>query len=66
MKDEDEEKKMLNTYLQNGKGHYNLKLLHAFKVERKGEDKTYNPQKLKNKILLWHGSRFSNFGGILS
>ena len=37
-----------------------------FKLERDGEDKRYNPKKLGNKMLLWHGSRFSNFVGILS
>lgn len=35
-------------------------------MEREGEDKIFNPQNLGNKKLLWHGSRFSNFGGILS
>jgi len=40
--------------------------MHAYTVDRDGEDKIYNPAKLGNKMLLWHGSRFSNFGGILS
>lgn len=61
-----EEYKMIETYLENSKDGRKLRLLDAFKVVRNGEDKTYNPNKYNNKRLLWHGSRFSNFGGILS
>jgi poly [ADP-ribose] polymerase len=43
-----------------------MSVLHAFKLERAGEDKIFNPNKLGNRMLLWHGSRFSNFVGILS
>ena len=35
-------------------------------MEREGEDGKFNPLDLKNHKLLWHGSRFSNFSGILS
>jgi hypothetical protein len=38
----------------------------CFKIARDGEDKAYNPKKLDNKKLLWHGSSYSNFVGILS
>ena len=38
----------------------------VFKLKRQGEDKIFNPNKLGNKKLLWHGSLFSNFVGILS
>ena len=41
-------------------------MVDCFKINREGEDKVYNPNKLGNKKLLWHGSRFSNFVGILS
>lgn len=38
-----------------------------FKVERKGEASRYKKfSKLPNKKLLWHGSRLTNFAGILS
>ena len=38
-----------------------------FEVERDGEHGRFEPQKaLGNRQLLWHGSRTSNFGGILS
>lgn len=66
LSDNSDEIEMLSTYLKNTREHRKIKLLHAFKIERLGEDKTYNPDKLGNKMLLWHGSRFSNFGGILS
>ena len=36
-----------------------------FEVERKEEHASYN-KKLGNNVLLWHGSRVSNFVGILS
>jgi poly [ADP-ribose] polymerase len=39
----------------------------VFKVTRSGEEKTYKPfKKLHNRKLLWHGSRLTNFAGILS
>ena len=41
-------------------------MLDCFDLEREGEDKIFNPLDLKNHRLLWHGSRFSNFVGILS
>jgi len=38
----------------------------VFTLERENEAKLFNPLKLNNKKLLWHGSRFSNFVGIIS
>lgn len=61
-----EERKMIEKYLDNTKDGRKLTLLDLFKVKRNGEDKVFNPNKLGTKKLLWHGSRFSNFGGILS
>lgn len=38
-----------------------------FTVKRHGEEKRYKPfRKLHNRKLLWHGSRTTNFAGILS
>ncbi len=40
-----------------------------FKISRKGEAERFRPfkEKLKdNRMLLWHGSRITNFAGILS
>lgn len=46
---------------------YNLKIMEVFKVKRAGEEKRYKPFKtLHNRKLLWHGSRLTNFVGILS
>lgn len=57
---------MINTYLDNTKGDRKLKIIDAFEIKREGESNKFNPDELSNKILLWHGSRFSNFVGILS
>ena len=49
--------------------HSNYKLIveDVFKVRRDGEDKHYEAfKKLHNRKLLWHGSRLTNFAGILS
>ena len=43
----------------------NGKLIDAFKIEREGEAAKFD-KKIGNRQLLWHGSRFSNFAGILS
>ncbi len=61
-----EERKMVEQYLENTKESRKMKVIDLFKVEREGETQRFNPKKLDNKKLLWHGSRFSNFGGILS
>jgi poly [ADP-ribose] polymerase len=67
LKPESDEFKIIETYVKNGKGRYGgLRVVDAFTVEREGEAKIFNPQSLGNKKLLWHGSRFSNFVGILS
>jgi len=44
-----------------------LDIEHVFKIKRDGEAQRYKPfKKLHNRMLLWHGSRVSNFAGILS
>ncbi|GJV27547.1 poly [ADP-ribose] polymerase 1, partial [Tanacetum coccineum] len=45
-----------------------LELEEVFTVDRQGEFDKFSPykDKLKNKMLLWHGSRLTNFVGILS
>lgn len=46
---------------------YSLQVEEIFKVVRKGEDRRYKPfKKLHNRQLLWHGSRLTNYIGILS
>jgi poly [ADP-ribose] polymerase len=56
---------MIQKYIQNSDG-ANVKLEGVMEVCREGEDKLFNPLGLDNHMLLWHGSLFSNFGGILS
>ena len=62
---------MLAEYIKNTHGathnQYNLELMEVFKVRRQGEDKRFKPfSKFHNRMLLWHGSRTTNFVGILS
>lgn len=46
---------------------YELEVVDVFKVQRQGESRRYKPfKKLHNRKLLWHGSRITNFVGILS
>ncbi|XDC80304.1 hypothetical protein R6Z07F_011477 [Ovis aries] len=46
---------------------YDLEVVDIFKIEREGEGQRYKPFKqLHNRRLLWHGSRTTNFAGILS
>lgn len=46
---------------------YNLEIQDVFKVERNGEYERFKKFKdMDNRMLLWHGSRVTNFPGILS
>lgn len=46
---------------------YRLEVMDVFRVNRSGEQKRYEPfAKLPNRKLLWHGSRLTNYVGILS
>ncbi|KAG7461078.1 hypothetical protein MATL_G00206140 [Megalops atlanticus] len=46
---------------------YTLEVEEIFKVMREGEYQRYRPfQDLPNRQLLWHGSRTTNYAGILS
>ncbi|RZC57610.1 hypothetical protein C5167_004914 [Papaver somniferum] len=47
---------------------WTLELEDVFALDREGEFDTFAPyrEKLQNKMLLWHGSRLTNFVGILS
>ncbi|XP_059217657.1 poly [ADP-ribose] polymerase-like [Stomoxys calcitrans] len=66
-----EEFALLKKYVQNTHATthnmYELEVMDIFKVSRQGEARRYKPfKKLHNRRLLWHGSRLSNFAGILS
>ncbi|KAK4406998.1 Poly [ADP-ribose] polymerase 2 [Sesamum angolense] len=47
---------------------YDVKIIQIFKVSREGEAERFEKQfsRTKNKMLLWHGSRLTNWTGILS
>ena len=66
IKEKTETFEMINKYVQNTSEYYKLNIVDCFELEREGEAKIFNPNKLENRKLLWHGSRFSNFVGILS
>jgi poly [ADP-ribose] polymerase len=58
--------KDLVEYFDNTKGGYGkVKIADVFEIVRPSEQKTFN-HKIGNNMLLWHGSRLSNFVGILS
>lgn len=60
------EYKLMKEYFDNTKGNYGkVSIGDIFEVNRPTEHSSYNT-KLGNNMLLWHGSRVSNFVGILS
>ncbi|KAH8385055.1 hypothetical protein KR093_010826 [Drosophila rubida] len=66
-----EEFAILKNYVQNTHASthssYELEVVDVFKVSRQGEARRFKPfKKLHNRKLLWHGSRLTNFVGILS
>lgn len=68
---ETEEYERLDRYLRHTHGHthrsFDLEIVDIFRVERNGERNRYKKfPKLANRKLLWHGSRTTNFVGILS
>ncbi|XP_040286523.1 poly [ADP-ribose] polymerase 1 [Bufo bufo] len=66
-----EEAKIIHQYVKNTHAEthnaYDLEVLDIFKIAREGERQRYKPfRQLHNRQLLWHGSRATNFAGILS
>lgn len=60
------EKYVRNTHAETHRN-FELEIEEIFRVERQGEKRRYKPfKKLHNRQLLWHGSRLTNFVGILS
>ena len=59
---------IIDQYTRNTQAHgYKIEILEVFKVNRQGEDQRYEPFKnLHNRLLLWHGSRLTNFASIIS
>ncbi|XP_055614181.1 poly [ADP-ribose] polymerase [Uranotaenia lowii] len=71
LKPASEEFKILEQYVKNTHAEthtaYELEIQEIFKIKRKGEDRRFKPfKKLHNRKLLWHGSRLTNFVGILT
>ncbi|CAF3934676.1 unnamed protein product [Adineta steineri] len=57
---------MNNTHASTHK-QYKLKLKNLFKIKRENEEENFQKWKnIQNHQLLWHGSRTTNFAGILS
>ncbi|XP_043914187.1 poly [ADP-ribose] polymerase 2 isoform X2 [Protopterus annectens] len=44
---------------------YTMKILEIFEIKKEGEEEVFRND-LSNRVLLWHGSRLSNYVGILS
>lgn len=62
---------LINRYLQNTHAEthssYSLEIIDVFRVHRKVEQHRYKPfEAFENRQLLWHGSRTTNYVGILS
>ncbi|XP_075805450.1 poly [ADP-ribose] polymerase 2 isoform X3 [Microtus pennsylvanicus] len=66
---ESNEFKVISQYLQSTHApthrDYTMTLLDVFEVEKEGEKEAFRKD-LPNRMLLWHGSRLSNWVGILS
>jgi len=58
--------KMVETFINNTGDRWNAEILSMFYLEREGEKERYIGDKVGNKFLLWHGSRLTNYVGILS
>lgn len=62
---------MVQKYLKNTHAEthsrYTVDIVHLFSVSRKGEVERFRKfSNVKNRMLLWHGSRLTNWTGILS
>ena len=63
--------KVLEKYVRNTHAEthtqFSLEIVNIFEIGRKGEAKRFKPfKKMHNRQLLWHGSRTTNYAGILS
>jgi len=56
--------KIMQDFIDNTKLTEKANIVEAYTLDRKGEDKKFKD--LGYKMLLWHGSRITNFVGILS
>ncbi|KAJ0052869.1 hypothetical protein Pint_00957 [Pistacia integerrima] len=64
---ESKEYSMIKTYLQNTDTELSYKPNNIFRASRQGESERFEKfSGTKNRMLLWHGSRLTNWAGILS
>lgn len=63
-----DEYKMIEKYVINTHQRETPKIIDVFRIDREGEEERYQKggKSLGNRMLLWHGSRLTNFVGILS
>ncbi|KAJ9171803.1 hypothetical protein P3X46_015117 [Hevea brasiliensis] len=60
---------MIEKYIHNtaDETHYRIDIVNTFKASREGENERFEKfSRTKNRMLLWHGSRLTNWTGILS
>lgn len=57
--------KTIQQYIENNKERYKVTIDDIFEVDREGEEQRFKKD-IGNNWLLWHGSRVSNYVGILS
>ncbi|KYQ94403.1 poly(ADP-ribosyl)transferase [Tieghemostelium lacteum] len=63
-----EEFKLIEKYIKNTHQGTTPTIVNIFRLEREGEKQRFEPSKasIGNRKLLWHGSRLTNFVGIIS
>ncbi len=61
-----DEWKWIETYTKNTEGHRKVEILDAFRMDREGELERFNKNKtMKNRKLLWHGTKVAVMVAIL-
>lgn len=62
-----DEYKLIEKYVKNSHPKQTPKIVNIYKIRRDSDEKRFETKKgLGNRMLLWHGSRLTNFVGILS
>jgi len=66
-----EDHKLIQQYvsdMQKDNAYVPFDILEIFEIQREGEQEIYKPvaNNIGNRVLLWHGSRLTNYAGILS
>lgn len=62
-----EEFNVINKYVQNTSMNFILQVEEIFEIQRNGDDTRYKAyESFPNRVLLWHGSRITNFNSIIA